>query len=59
MAAWVPDIFSNFYLVKNYKIVVNTSAAKEKKTSKFEIRSKFDLIKNKNKFSIIKVATNF
>jgi hypothetical protein len=32
MAAWVPDMFCNFYLVKNHKIANNsrTTEAREK-----------------------------
>jgi hypothetical protein len=28
VAAWVPDMFCNFYLVKNHKIAINATAAK-------------------------------
>jgi hypothetical protein len=28
MAAWVPDMFCNFYFVKNYKLVNNSTTTK-------------------------------
>jgi len=30
VAAWVPDMFSNFYLVKNHKIAENSTTAKSR-----------------------------
>jgi hypothetical protein len=31
-AAWVPDMFHNFYLVKNHKIAKNSAATKARET---------------------------
>jgi hypothetical protein len=39
VAAWFPDMFCNFYLVKNHKIAKNstTTKAKEKNNQRFGI----------------------
>jgi hypothetical protein len=39
VAAWFPDIFWNFYCVKNHKIAINstTSKAREKNKHRFGI----------------------
>jgi hypothetical protein len=39
VAAWVPDMFSNFYVMKNHKIANNptTTDAREKNEPKFGI----------------------
>jgi hypothetical protein len=47
VAAWFPDMFSNFYLVKNHKIAKkNTTTAKPRE-------------KNKHSFVILGVLENF
>ncbi len=48
MAAWFPDVFCNFYRVKNHKIAKNatTTKARDKISTDFEIlriTEKFDI----------------
>jgi hypothetical protein len=46
MAAWVSDMFSNFYLGENPKIVNNSTTAKE-------------IEKNKHRFGILRILEKF
>jgi hypothetical protein len=67
VAAWVSDIFYNFYLVKNHKIANNSTAAEAReKMSTFlkslEFYNIFDAVLTKFlifKFYLIKLGTNF
>ncbi len=65
VAAWVQDIFSNFYLVKNYKFAnnSNTTKATEKNKHIFGILGNFLMHVWLNlktiKFYLIKLATDF
>jgi hypothetical protein len=36
VAAWVPDIFCNFYLAKNYEIAKNSMTTREKISTDLE-----------------------
>jgi hypothetical protein len=49
MAAWVPGMFSNFYLVKNYKIANNSRTTEARKKLSKNLDNKFF----KKKFDII------
>jgi hypothetical protein len=44
VAAWVLDIFNNFYLVKNHEIVKNSTTT--------------EVIKNKHRFGILRILEN-
>jgi len=65
VAAWVPDVFCNFYLVKNYEIAQNstTTKAREKNKHIFEIFPIFLVYVWANfkmiKFYLTKLATGF
>jgi hypothetical protein len=37
VAAWVPDMFCNFYLVKNYKIAKNSTTTKARAKIKTDL----------------------
>jgi hypothetical protein len=39
VAAWVPDMFCNFYLVKNHKIVKNSTTAKAREKISTDLES--------------------
>jgi hypothetical protein len=34
VAAWLPDMFYNFYLVKNHKIAINSTTTKAREKNK-------------------------
>jgi hypothetical protein len=58
VAAWVPDMFCNFYLVKCHKIANNSATieAKEKKIShleSFEFWSIFDFLTKFENYQIL------
>ncbi len=67
MAAWVLDIFCDFYKVKNHKTADNstTTKAREKISTDLEpVKSKQNLMSvwlnlNTIKFYLIKLATDF
>jgi hypothetical protein len=66
VAAWFPDMFCNFYLVKNHKIDKNstTTIAREKistDSESIEYQNFLCMIDFfiKTKFYLIKLATNF
>ncbi len=46
VAAWFPDTFCNFYLVKNHKIAKNSTATKAR-------------AKNKHRFGILRILEFF
>jgi hypothetical protein len=39
VAAWVPDMFSNFYLLKNNKIAENSTTAKAREKTNTDLES--------------------
>jgi hypothetical protein len=39
VAAWVPDMFCNFYLVKNHKIAKNSTTAKVREKISTDLES--------------------
>jgi hypothetical protein len=39
VAAWFPDMFCNFYLVKNYKIADNSTTAKAREKIRTDLES--------------------
>jgi len=58
---WVPDMFFNFYLAKNHKIVKNSTTTKDRekihrdsKSSKFQkyFEGRFDKIDNESNFTV-------
>jgi hypothetical protein len=67
VAAWVPDMFCNFYLVKSYKISNNsaTTEARERIYRRFGISRILEILKiGLTKFEnyqiyLIKLATDF
>jgi hypothetical protein len=67
VAAWFPDMFCNFYLVKNRKIAKNSRAIQAREKISTDLESlelyKFFIYVSLNlkttKFYLIKLATNF
>ncbi len=39
VAAWGPDMFSNFYLVKSHKIAYNSATTEDREKNKHRLRS--------------------